>query len=352
MKRLFLVLIGAMMLCVCKAQVVTEGESALVYYSPKTTVNVEFTYTVETEEKGMFADFALPMLGISDAVQENRSRYTIQDVRIGTSTSTDYSRPHKIKAEKDFPMLLNISDKGLLKGYNLPKEEMNPQDAKPLKFGCDEHKCTHKCRQPSALPEDVLNAATPLAQAHEAAKQIFRLRETRSYLLNGEVEHAPADGKAMELVLAELDKQEQALTELFIGRKTRKEEHKRVSLEPEKKTMLLFFSAENGFTDSENIDADTISIDIKLQPQRLVKLSDKELKALKKSKLVPSQIVYNLPGNGDVKVSLKGEILAQKTIPVAQIGIDVPLGKELFTGEQLPVIVISEKTGNIVSISK
>ena len=156
----------------------------------------------------------------------------------------------------------------------------------------------------------------------------------------------------MELVLAELDKQEQALTELFTGRKTRREEHKRISLEPEKKTMLLFFSAENGFTDSENIDADTISIDIKLQPQRLVKLSDKELKALKKSKLVPSQIVYNLPGNGDVKVSLKGEILAQKTIPVAQIGIDVPLGKELFTGEQLPVIVISEKTGNIVSISK
>lgn len=356
MKRLFLVLIGASMICAVFAQTVTEGESALVYYSPKTSVNVEFVYSVVTEEKGIFADYALGMLGINDAIQETRTRYSLQDVHIGTSTTTDYDRPHKVKAEKGFPLLLNISEKGLLKGYNLPLSEQKPQEPRPQdRFRKDDHdlsKCAAAPRKSAALPEDVLNAATPLAQAHEAAKQIFHLRETRMYLLNGEVENAPADGRAMQLVLEELDKQEQALTELFTGRKTRHEEQKRFTMQPEEKKMLLFFSSENGFTDAENIDADTIKVSVTLHPQKLAKLTEKELKKQKKSKLVPSQIVYNLPGNGDVKVRFKGEILAEKTIPIAQTGVDVPLEKGLFTGEHLPVIVVSEKTGNIVSISK
>lgn len=356
MKKLVLVLLGAMFYCAAFAQTLKEGESAVVYYSPKTTVVLEFTYLVETAEKGIFADFAQSMLGINNAVTENKTRYTIQDVHIGTSTATDYSRPHKVMEEKGIPMLLNISEKGLLKGYNLPLEEVKNNTPRPnnrnWKDAQEPAKPKGNGRKPQALPEDVLKAATPIAQAHEAAKQIFRLRETKTYLLNGEVENAPADGKAMQLVLEELDKQEKALTELFIGRKKHREEKKRVTFLPENKKMLLYFSDENGFTDAENIDADSISVKVTLHPQKLQKLTDKEKKKQKKNLSALSQIVYNLPGSGDVQVLFKGEELAQKTIPIAQIGVDVPLGKDLFNGDKLPVIVISEKTGNIVSISK
>jgi hypothetical protein len=62
--------------------------------------------------------------------------------------------------------------------------------------------------------------------------------------------------------------------------------------------------------------------------------------------------VYNLPGNGDVKVVYKGRPMAERTIPIAQIGVDVPLAKDMFTDKELPRIVFCEKTGNIVSISK
>ena len=186
-------------------------------------------------------------------------------------------------------------------------------------------------------------------QANAVAKQIFHLRETKMYLLSGEVEHAPADGKAMELVLAELDKQERALTELFIGKKSMRTEHKRVVFPAEEKEHWLFFSEENGFTDAENIDADTIKVNITLHPQTL-KPADSSAKKKKGSEV--SQIVYNLPGSGDVSVSFDGRQLGQRTIPVAQIGVDVPLAQELFKGAELPVIVINEKTGNIISISK
>ena len=172
------------------------------------------------------------------------------------------------------------------------------------------------------------------------------------YLINGEVENAPADGKAMQLVLEELDKQEKQLVDLFVGKRSSSVEHKQVELMPKQEEEYLFFSEENGFTDAENIDADTIKVQMALYPQQ-AKPAAPVLKKDKKQPVVEmSPIVYNLPGHCDVSVTFRAQEMAKRTIPVAQLGIDVPLTKELFTGAELPQIVFSEKTGNIVSISK
>ena len=338
------------MVSAMQAQVVEQGEPAMVYYSPKTTIALDFTYTVETQERGVFADFAEAMLGITQAVKEDKITYTLQDVRIGTSTSADYSRPHKVVAETDFPLLLSISEKGLLKGYNVPDEASAPRPNKEEKHKEKPHFDT---RHMAPYPEEVLKAATSKAQAHAAAQQIFHIRETRMYLINGEVEHAPADGKAMELVLNELDRQERELIELFVGKKHHRTEHKQIMWVPEEKASLWFFSEENGFTDADNIDAEAISVSAILYPQRYaVSSMAEEPKGKKKGGVVASQIVYNLPGSAAVKVLYKGDVLGKRTLPIAQLGIDVPIAKDLFTGNELPVIVVSEKTGNIVSISK
>lgn len=346
MKRLFLMLLGAMTLCPMQAQIVEQGEPALVYYTPKNTVAIELSYSVESFEPGMFAQYAESMIGATNAVTERKEVYTLKRAQIGTKTEADYTRPHKIVPEAGVPMLLNINAKGLLIGYNIdntPKKDDRLYDHKDKK---NSSKTTKS--EVAPLPEEVLTASSPLAQAHAVAKQIFHIRETRSYLLNGEVEHAPADGKSMELVLEELDKQEKALTELFIGKTTKAAKHKVVYIDPDKEEKILFFSEENGFTDAENIDADTIKITLK---------ADKQVFAApvveKKKKNVPAvtQLVYNLPGHCAVSVLYKGQPLARRTLDIAQFGIDVPVSKELFVGG-LPKIVFCEKTGAIVSISK
>ena len=51
------------MVSAVSAQVLEKDEAALVYYSPKTVVVVDFCYTVETQEKGLYAEFAEAMLG-------------------------------------------------------------------------------------------------------------------------------------------------------------------------------------------------------------------------------------------------------------------------------------------------
>lgn len=348
MKRFFLLLVGAMMICTVRAQVVAENEAALVYYSPKTVVSLDFTYTVETAIRGQYAEFAEDLLGVTDVVKENSTEYTLKGVRISTRTETDYSRPHKVSADAGVPLLLTINEKGLLVGYNAP---LPP---KPERAGSHESssrpaaKSRISPKSTAPYTEEVLTAANPLAQANEVAKQIFHIRETRMYLLNGEVEHAPADGKSMELVLAELDKQEEALTELFIGKKHKKTDHKIVQMAPKDGKQYLYFSEENGFTDAENIDADTVNVEIALHRQTL-----KSAEGKKKGKGAELSVIsYNLPGDADVRVVFNGRTLATKNIPVAQAGVDVPLPQNLFIGAELPKIVFSEKTGNVISISK
>lgn len=342
------------MVCAVHAQVVEQGEPALVYYSPKTAVTIEFTYTVEKQEPGIYAQYAEAMLGVTNVVKENKTTYTLGDVRIGTATSADYTRPHKIEVD-GIPMLYRINEKGLLTGYNLPPVEKQVSNCQK-----GEHKaeCKAECKQGcktfapktnvTPYPEEVLKSGNPMAQANAVAKQIFHLRETRMYLINGEVEHAPADGEAMRIVMEELDRQEQALTELFIGKKSKRTEHKRMQFMPEEKRQIWYFSEGNGFTDAENVDANTIVASVAVQLQQYAATpADKKKKAAE-----VSSFVYNLPGSGEVKVLYKGKELAKRTISIAQLGIDVPLAKDMFKGPSLPVIVVSEKTGNVISISK
>ena len=320
MKKIFLLLLGACMAGAVMAQVVARDESALVYYSPKTDVVLNFNYTVERQEAGIYAQYAESMLGVKEWVKETRTTHRLNDVRITTHTSTDYSRPHKVSANAGIPMLLNINAKGLLVGYNVPLDKCEKK-AFPKH---PQEKAKEAAQLAVPYMENVLKAATPLAQAHAVAQQIMHIRETRMFLLSGEVEKEPADGKAMQLVLDELDKQEQALTELFVGKTVRSTETKRVVFDPaEAAQTMWFFSEENGFTDAENIDA------VELSP-----------------------IVYNLPGNADVKVVYKDNALGERNIPIAQIGVDVPLTKELFKSADLPTILFNEQTGNVESITK
>lgn len=348
------------MVCAMQATVIEENEPALVYYSPKTILALDFTYTVEKHEVGPFAQYAEDLLGATDFVKENKTVYSLEDVTIGTKTEADLERPHKIAPEKGVDIqLLCLNEKNLLVGFNLSEEAEKVAAKKHPTCTKEAVKSRITSIYVAPYPEEVLKASTPQAQAYEIAKQIFHIRETRMYLLSGEVEHAPADGKAMQLVLEELDKQERELTELFVGKRSVQTEHKLVLWEKIRKSSfrestiqknLLYFSEENGFTNKENVDADSITILIGRREQAY-QVANLDQKASKKGEAL-SQIAYNLPGNALVQVSYKGRMIAERTIPVAQLGIDVPLPQSLFTGKELPKIRFDEKTGNLVRISK
>ena len=200
------------------------------------------------------------------------------------------------------------------------------------------------------LLEEQFMAGSVAKMAEGAAKQIYRIRETRLNILAGDVEHVPADGKAMELVLNELNKQEQALVALFVGT-TKVTRHTHTLLytpaESVENEVICRLSAHNGIVDKQDLSGEPLYLSLKAKKQTLLPgvYYDKNAPVL-------SQIYYNLPGEAQVALSFKGKKVAEQNVTVAQYGVAIPLVQDLFTTKPTPIIKINKETGNILSIEK
>lgn len=343
MKRLTIAILGLCLTIAASAQIVQENELALVYYMPENQLVFDIDYTEETLEAGPFFLFAEKYLGTEDVIQENQTVYHLTGVETRLVTHPDYTRAYKVVPEKGMQtQLLSLSRDGLLYGYNIC-----PPEKQPRKQECKEEKIP--VPRPDVMPllEEQITAPTLQQKAEGAAKQIYRIRETRMYILSGEIDHAPADGKAMELVLKELDRQERQLAELFTGKRTVKRMHKTVTYIPtgSEEYALLYFSEDNGITTDEDVSASPLLLTIVAHKQIKAAAAEQSKKAPQ-----PSQIYYNLPGWADYAVTYRGEVLAERSLPIAQFGIAVPLAHDLFAGEVLPQICFDTKTGNIQSV--
>lgn len=111
------------------------------------------------------------------------------------------------------------------------------------------------------LSETSLMAGSTAKKAECVAKQIYRIRETRMNILAGDVEHVPQDGKAMEQVLKELDKEEKALTALFVGKQKITTKRKLVTYQ-EGNELLLRFSRFAGPVDLEDVSGEPVYISV------------------------------------------------------------------------------------------
>lgn len=329
------------------AQIIQENELAIIYYMPETQVEVELEYEQIEQKKGPFSAFAEEFLGIDDIIEQDEVSYQLCNAKLCTRTRADYARAYKVVAQNNIDIqLLSMTDKGLLYGYNVAQEKSSskPNDSKKAEKDAP--------RKPMAPPytEDQMKAQTLRQMAESIAKQIFRLRETRFYLLAGEVENPPADGKAMQLVLKELDEQEQQLVELFSGSTTVIKKHHNILITPEtsEEKNIIYFSESEGIVAEDNVTGTAVVLDIKARKQVVGASTTTPDKKAPKA----SQIYYNLPGTCDLSLYYRSRKLAERQITVAQFGVAVPLAENLFTGKELPKIHFDTNTGNILSITK
>lgn len=331
-----------------QAQVVQENEMAIVYYMPQTELVVDVTYTQQCRKRGPFYLFAEEFLGIEDVIEQDEDIYDIIGAEIHTRTTPDYHRAHVVVPENGMSMqLLSLNEQGLLLGYNLPYEATST-NKKSNKS--NHNKAEQKVELPAPYTEDMLRAQTMRQMAEATAKQIYRIRENRMYLLGGEIDHAPADGKAMQLVLDELNHQERRLIELFIGSTRTETFTKTVTYLPSKTATdtLFCFNNVEGIVHPQDVTG--IPVVIEIQAHRQVLGAAAEVKDKKVPK--PSQLYYNLPGTCQATISYNRRELSSRQLTIAQFGVAVPLSQDLFQNKQKPIIRLDRKTGNILSISQ
>lgn len=344
----------ALILCaVCTAPmqaqqvpVVQENELAIVYYMPLTQIAVTIEYDEIDMQPGVFYQYAERYLGSKDVITEAQTLYQITGITTATRTIADTQRAYKVVAQRGVEsQLLALTDDGILYGYNVPPMAAVPCPYRPL--------MTREVVTPHSMPllEEQMMANSTAKMAEGAAKQIYHLRETRLNLLSGDVEHAPADGQAMQLVMAELDRREQQLTALFVGSKTIQHHSKTLYYTPREDKqgeVISRFSRYTGVVAADDLSGEPVLMALVGQQQTLSPVE--ETKKNSKAQL-PSQIYYNLPGSASVQVQY-GSIKTEDTYPVAQYGVAIPLALDMFTADNVPHIYFNTQTGNISSIQK
>ena len=344
MKKMILGVLCAVMSMSLWAQAIRDGEMAIVYYMPQTQLEIDIEYEAVILHRGIYADFAKQYLGTTEVVNDDDIWYRITAIRPRIRTVADYSRMYKVSNEP----LLTLTRKGTLLGYNIEQSAVRSQ--KP-----DGPRPTRPQAQPAdnevrVLPllEEHIVGKTLEQQAHGAAKLIYRIRENRLYLIGGEVDKTPSDGKAMELALDKMDQLEQELVELFIGRIEVVKHKKTITYTPVKseEVDIAYFSEQSGFTTAGNGDPIRLSLTARRQTKGYANTESKKAP-------VPSQIYYNLPGSAVYKISYLNEISAEGDIQVAQFGVSVPLAQDLFNSKQgQPHIRFNTQTGNIEQIER
>lgn len=340
-----LVMLSLVLTVTAQAQLIQENEMAIVYYMPQNELCIDVDYVQIERKAGMFMDYARQYLGATDIIEADETTYQLGKVSFSTRTRADLSRAYKVVAENGVEtQLLSLTRKGLLYGYNVEEDKPSKPDTPPTP-----DKPHVKTKTPAVLPlfEEQIANKTLEEIAEGAAKQIYRIRETRIYILGGEVEHAPADGKALQRVLDELDKQEQQLTELFVGKETITKKRKTFHYTPLKSEAveIALFSENGGF-----VQENGYPLVLHINANRQMKAANTNIP--NKKDPTPSQIYYNVPGTAEVSISYQEEVKAERILPIAQLGVSVPLAKELFTGKVLPHIYFDTVTGNIQSITK
>ena len=343
-----MIIVAALLMAVgyTNAQVVRENEAAVVYYMPKTELVITIDYDVVTQTPGVFYQYAERYLGAEDIIRENNTNCQLRTVSIATESSADTNRAYKVTAQKGMnTQLVSLSEDGRLVGYACSSLEARGERREAR----DERQ---EARGEELMPllEEQFVAGSVAKMAEGAAKQIYRIRETRLNILAGDVEHVPADGKAMELVLNELEKQEQELVALFVGTTKVTRHTHTVRYTPEESVeneVVCRLSAHNGIVDKQDLSGEPLYLSLEAKKQTLLPgvYYDKNAPVL-------SQIYYNLPGEAQVALSFKGKKVAEQNVTVAQYGVAIPLVQDLFTTKPTPIIKINKETGNILSIEK
>ena len=334
------------------ALVLPEDEPVLVYYMPLTQVRLTAEYDEIVTEVGQFYQYSERYLGIKDVVTKAERQFVLKGIKYRLMEGADTTRMYVLHSDKNVKLQwVSLSPYGTLVGYNVPTPQKNPSNTPSRKNTNSSKQETFIGTESTHLMpllEEQLMASSTAKMAEGAAKQIYRIREMRLNLLAGDVEKAPADGAAVRRILEEMDKREQELTALFVGRRT-VTHHKHyayytpTSTSGSQESCILFrFSKYYGVVAVDDLSGEPVNLTLSKNTHKLAP-------AEKPQKTAPS-LYYNLPGTGVMRVTYGDEELLNHSIDVAQWGVSVPLNSALLA--TTPRITFNPLTGAIVSIEK
>ena len=349
-KTLFLLISIATMHCYAQTEVSTFFSGAaegITYSLPDTKLEITLEATCIKRIPGEFGRYAERYLRIKNAIEIADSYWELGEARIARKGVPAPEKMFTVKLNNSTASNITLDEQGIIAAINAVVE---PQITE--KAGI--HGNNSRLDAGMYMTEEMLQATSTAKLAELTAKEIYAIRESKLAITRGQSENMPNDGQAMQLVLNELDKQERALMEMFIGRTDTLTQETTITIEPQElcdttKAVLLRFSRKLGFVDKDNLAGEPVYCNIR--DLKSVKLPTTEETA-KKKPLKKEGICYNIPGKAEVEIYTRSRELLKEEIPVAQLGTTEILSKSLFNKNVRTKVLFDTSTGGIISIEK
>ena len=320
---------------VVKKNAVKANNFGITYSLPKTSLVVDAEVTKVTCKAGPYYKYAEKYLGVKDAITEDKVYYELGKISLVNKGVPDADNTFivEFKAGTVAPYAY-LTEDGLLCSINA---EYTP-DESALEAARKKNQAPTKVTDASVLSEELLMAGSTAKQAEVAAKQIYRIRESRMNILTGDADNLPPDGEAMKLVIQQLEEQEKALTNLFTGIRAKEVSDYEVTIVPFDnldKEVLFRFSPQLGIVDADDLGGAPV-----LDPKE----AEKKEKSLK-------GIIYNVPGKASIEISMNKKTLYKGEAQITQFGTREGLAPIMFEDKKAPVkVYFYPETGAIKQI--
>lgn len=319
-----------------------EGEAVLVYSLPKTELCIEVEIEKTTQTPGEFYRYSERYLATSNVITEETTTFSLKNIRVKPQAVADPARTYSLTSSKNFPLNnISVNDKGILCGINAPCKEKTC-----CKETVKKETVKNNVSQPLPLTEEYMLAASTAKMAEGAAKQIYRLRESRLALLTADVDQLPADGDSFKLMLDGMDKMEKELTELFIGKTRVETEIKTVYYTPSstvRNEVLFRVSSQKGLVAASDLSGSPYYINVIPLPISTHDTGKKNSSA--------RPLLYSiLPASTQISVGDGRNVFFSEQIFIPQFGQLVPIPEDLLQKKDVK-IYIDEQTGRLLMIS-
>ena len=318
------------------------NEYGLIYALPVTTldVTVEAERTVRTP--GEFFRYAKKYLGI-DPITEKSDTWAIKSVIVTPRGVADEnerylvqfksgSTPFMVLDKNDFPLTVNDEDFTLPAAPELPKS----RKAEPT--------ILQTAAASQAVTEDMLRSTSSAKRAELAAAKIYELRQSRNDIISGNADQMPSDGAAMKLALDNIDRQEAALTAMFIGTEQTSTTVRTYPVVPgdtqSQRVVAARVSVTEGPVDVDNLSGMPVYLDITVTERGTLPRNEKG----EEKKFPKGGLAYRIPGAANVKALVGGQTVWSGNVEIAQYGIVFGLDPSIFSDKKAPAYVIFDST--------
>lgn len=328
---------------VVKLSATKANEYGLAYSLPQTSVDVTLQAKCVVRKPGEFYNYAERYLGreaAAKAVNEASTTWTVTGAEMTVNATVEPgSEQYLMQFKSSTPVFLLVSEQGAPLAINAesadaPKLTPSQLKASPLTANPLDGTAARY-----AVTEEMVASSSAAKRAQLAADQIMQLRQSRQDYLTGQADVMP-DGKALEMILANIAAQEEALTAMFLGTEQTCTEVITATYTPatdsQADVIIARLNPVTGFVDANDLSGAPIYLQYTATRQGELPRNDKgELKKFPKG-----GVPYCIPGEATISLDYNGRVLLDETLSVAQLGVVFGLDPAFFTDKKAPGYVI------------